>query len=154
MFFDRPAVINAVDRASRKVLSKFGAFVMTTARRLIKKAPRTQQEAEYTKSGRKRKTPKQMVSSPGQPPLSHTGLLKDFILFGYDPYEQSVVIGPAKLNAKQGSIPEVLEKGGVSTIDFGRRRGERVNIEARPFMAPALAENEPKLPGMWADSVK
>ena len=82
MFFDKAAVIGAVDKATRKVLSKFGAFVRTGARHSL----------------RKRKS----TSDPGEPPSSHTGLLKKFILFGYDREHRSVVIGPMRLNQKIG----------------------------------------------------
>ncbi|MCL4743749.1 MAG: hypothetical protein KJZ54_16250, partial [Phycisphaerales bacterium] len=64
MFFDRPKVRRAVDAARRKVLSKAGAFIRQTARTSI----------------RKRKG----SSKPGNPPHSHVGLLRRFILFGYD----------------------------------------------------------------------
>ncbi len=55
MFFDRKRVVDATDRATRRVLSKFGAFVRQTARRSIRR--------------------RRSVSQPGQPPSSHTGLL-------------------------------------------------------------------------------
>lgn len=134
MFFDSKRVISATDRATRKVLSKFGAFVRRTARGLI----------------RKRKRP----SKPGQAPSSRTGLLRDNIFFGYEPNEQTVVIGPAKLNAKKGDVPEALESGGLVTISHGKHRGEHFRIEPRPYIGPAYEANEPKLPDMWADSVK
>ena len=62
-FFDSRHVMNRVDKATRSVLSKFGAYVRRTARRSIRK--------------RKRR------SRPGKPPSSHSGLLKRFIFFGY-----------------------------------------------------------------------
>lgn len=137
-FFDTKRVRDAVGAAARRVLSKFGAYVMTAARSSIRK--------------RKRR------SAPGEPPSSHTGLLKHFILFGYDVDRRSVVIGPARLNQKHGDAPESLEYGGVSTILTGsRRRGRgtrRVVVAARPFMRPALGRELPKLPAMWRDSVK
>jgi hypothetical protein len=132
-FFDRAAVQQSVDKAGRKVLSKFGAFVRTRAKTSI----------------RKRKP----SSAPGQPPSSHVGLLKNFILFGYDAEAKSVVIGPAKLNQKRGEAPMVLEHGGTAVIErWGRKR--RVQIAARPYMAPALEQERPQLPKLWQDSVK
>ena len=136
-FFDAPKVIRAVDRTTRQVLSKFGAFVRTAARSSIRKRKR--------------------ASAPGQPPSSHTGLLKRFIYFGYDPHQQSVVIGPTKINAQGQDIPHVLEYGGPSAV-VRRRRGKRtsrtVTVAARPFMHPALEKELPKMPAMWRDSVK
>ena len=132
MFFDRSAVLNATDRATRKVLSRFGAFVRTTARHSIRR--------------RKRSAP------PGAPPSSHTGLLKKFIFFGYDRDRRSVVIGPAKLNAK-AEAPSLLEYGGITTVEH-RRKKKRVHVSARPFMGPAFEREKPKLPAMWRDSIR
>ncbi|MCE5280338.1 MAG: hypothetical protein ABFD92_07850 [Planctomycetaceae bacterium] len=139
MFFDPKKVIDAAERATQKVLSKFGAFVRQTARGSIR-------------SGKK-------PAAPGRPPHSHTGLLKRFIFFGYDRQRKSVVIGPAKLNARSSdTAPEALEYGGDTKVIAGsRRRGrvvKKVSIESRPFMGPAFAKEQPKLPAMWRDSVK
>jgi hypothetical protein len=137
MFFDAPAVVRAVDSATRKVLSKFGAFVRTAARSSIRKRKR--------------------ISEPGQPPSSHTGLLKRFIFFGYDTARRSVVIGPTRLNSTSGTAPGSLEHGGATAVST-RRRGRRVTVRAkvsaRPYMGPALQRELPKLPAMWANSVK
>lgn len=155
MFFDRTAVINAVDKAKRQVLSKAGAFVRRTAKGLI----------------RSRKS----VSKPFRPPTSWTGLLKQFIFFGYDASTGSVVIGPVKLNRK-GEVPNLLEFGGtVKSRRFRRFRaqagrdrrgrytqgdiveiaeGTSMTYQPRPYMGPALAENVTKLPPLWAGSVR
>jgi hypothetical protein len=133
MFFDRAKVTSAVDSATRKVLSRFGAYVRQTAKNSI----------------RKRRKP----APPGSPPSSHTGLLRKFIFFGYDPAKQSVVIGPAALNAKNTGAPKTLEHGGATTIEVGKQK-KRVTIQARPFMGPAYEKEKPKLPQMWQDSVK
>jgi hypothetical protein len=139
LFFDKRAVIDAVDAGTRRVLSKFGAFVRRGARSSI----------------RKRKS----VSAPGSPPSSHVGLLKKFIFFAFDPRNRSVVIGPARLTQKgrgEGpGAPALLEYGGTTTLRRGPN-GKRVRARyvARPFMGPAFAKEEPKLPAMWRDSVK
>ena len=137
MFFDAPKVMRSVDAATRKVLSKFGAYVRTAARSSIRK--------------------RKKASAEGSPPSSHTGLLKKFIYFGYDASQQSVVIGPAKLNTSTGA-PEILEYGGTATISQrikpGKYKKKKVAISARPFMHPALKQEQPKLPAMWQDSVK
>jgi hypothetical protein len=133
LFFDRKAVTDKVDKAARRVLSRFGAFVRRTAKSSI----------------RKRKKP----APPGQPPSSHTGLLKKFIFFGYEPGRKSVVIGPVRLGGKIGDAPHALEHGGTSSV-IEKRRERKLRMAARPFMGPALQKEKPKLPGMWADSVK
>jgi len=138
-FFDSKAVTSRVDAATRKVLSRFGAFVRASARQSIRKS--------------------KGVSVPGSPPKSHTGLLKRFIFFSYEFARRSVVIGPEKVNVRGDAILSALEKGGRTTIRNRRRRGRRtkrrkeVRIQARPFMGPALVKNAPQLPGMWRDSV-
>jgi hypothetical protein len=123
-----------VDAGTRKVLSKFGAFVRRTAKSSI----------------RKRKKP----APPGQPPSSHTGLLKKFIFFGFDPSKRSVVIGPVRLSENgRGEAPSLLEHGGSAVL---KRRGKRkrVNYRPRPFMQPAMTKELPNLPALWRGSVK
>lgn len=134
MFFDRQAVVSKVDAATRRVLSKFGAFVRRSAKSSI----------------RKRKKP----APPGQPPSSHTGLLKKFIFFGYDADRRSVVIGPTRLNQKgRGEAPPLLEYGGKATL-VRRGKKKRVTYQARPYMGPAFEKEKPQLPAMWRGSVR
>ncbi len=134
MFFDRQAVISKVDAATRRVLSRFGAFVRRSAKSSIRK--------------RKKAAP------PGQPPSSHTGLLKKFIFFGYDAARQSVVIGPTRLNQKgRGEAPPLLEYGGKATL-VRRGKKKRVTYQARPYMGPAFEKEKPQLPAMWRGSVR
>ncbi len=137
MFFDRRAVRTRTDAGTRRVLSRFGAYVRTTARHSIRKRKR--------------------ISDPGEPPSSHTGLLRRLIFFGYDRDRRSVVIGPMRLNQKVGDAPAALEYGGTSMGVEGRRRRRRkrrVRIAARPYMGPAFEHEKPKLPAMWAGSVR
>lgn len=138
LFFDSAKVLAATSRAERQVLSRFGAFVRRGARSSIRRRKRS--------------------SEPGQPPSSHTGLLKKFIFFAYEPQRQSVIIGPVRLNQKTGDAPPALEYGGRSRIITGsRRRGRRmktVTIRPRPFMGPAFEREKPKLSAMWRDSVR
>jgi hypothetical protein len=132
MFFDTKAVMGAVDRATRKVLSKFGAFVRTAAKHSI----------------RKRKA----VSQPGSPPSSHAGHLRRLIFFGYDPTRKSVVIGPTPFRS-EAEAPPLLEYGGRAVR--ANRKGKKVvaTYRPRPFMGPAFEAEKPKLPAMWAESV-
>jgi len=133
LFFDRQAVISKVDAATRRVLSKFGAFVRRSAKSSIRK--------------RKKAAP------PGQPPSSHTGLLKKFIFFGYDADRRSVVIGPTRLNQKgRGEAPPLLEYGGKTTLKRGGKK-RRVTYQARPYMGPAFEKEKPQLPAMWRGSI-
>lgn len=136
LFFDRQVVLQAVDKAKREVLSKAGAFIRTAARTSIRKRNGT--------------------SRPGRPPYSHTGLLRRFILFGYDRSSDSVVVGPVGFGRSRA--PNVLEFGGVTERPrwWRRRREQRrwVRVRARPFMGPALEKERDKLPALWAGSVR
>jgi hypothetical protein len=132
LFFDRDAVVSAVDRGTRKVLSKFGAFVRQRAKTSIKK--------------------RKEISEPGQPPSSHTGLLRKNIFFVFSPQTRSVVIGPILLN-KGTDAPRLLEYGGTVV----RKKGAnfvRMTYVARPYMRPAFEKELPNLPDMWLNSVK
>ena len=133
MFFDTAKVKKAVSSGTRKVLSKFGAFVRTAARHSI----------------RKRKA----VSEPGQPPSSHVGLLRKLIYFGYDPTRRSVVIGPTPLHGT-AEAPPLLEYGGKARRRGRKGRNVMATYRARPFMGPAFEREKPKLPAMWRDSVR
>ena len=133
-FFDRKKVMSAVDKATRCVLSRFGAFVRRTAKSSI----------------RRRKS----VSKPGRPPTSWTGLLKKFLFFSFDRSKRSVVIGPARLNKPSNAAPELLEHGG--TAQRRDRRGKRrtIRYRARPFMRPAFRKEQKKLPKFWRNSIR
>ena len=127
-FFDRDAVLKAMDRQERRLLSKAGAFVRRTARSSI----------------RKRKKP----ATPGKPPSSHTGDYKRSILFGYDRQARSVVIGPSATYGGS-EIPELLEFGGTA-----KRRGKTARYRARPHMLPALEKEADNFPQLFRDSIR
>jgi len=178
LFFDRKAVTDATDRGTRRMLSRFGAYVMRRGRSSIRR--------------------RKKVSDPGKPPSAHEGSIKK-IYFGYEPRRRSVVVGPVLLNLVSfddqmrpvsGAVPEVLEKGGainvleewtgsrwwrvnlrrrgaVSDVGalresgrsnvFNRRRPirkRRVTIAPRPTMRLAFEAERPKLQGMWANSIR
>lgn len=166
-FFDRAAVGKAVDAATKRVLSKAGAFVRRDARGSIKQARQKAlgelTEAERASYERRVKTwrkdksrpkPKRPMASskPGQPPRSVTGLLKKFLFFAYDAQSKSVVVGPAKLNTASDA-PAVLEAGGTTTVKTAKGRRTAM-IAKRPYMQPALAKNEKKIAEMYRDSIK
>ena len=133
LFFDRAKVKRAADRGKIKALSRAGAFIRQRAKTSI----------------RRRKG----VSRPGNPPHSHTGYLRNFIFFGYEPTRESVVIGPVKLNQKNTDAPRTLEHGGTTVItDFrgGRLVRRKVTIAPRPYMGPALDAERENIPRQWA----
>lgn len=131
-FFDRRKVQAAVDRSTRKVFSKFGAFVRQRSRTSIKKRKGT--------------------SPPGEPPFSHAGLLRRFILFAFDANKKSVVIGPTLLR-DSAEAPKLLEHGGETVLDT-RKGPKAARYRPRPFMGPAFEKELPGLPNLWRDSVR
>jgi hypothetical protein len=133
LFFDRPAVLSKLDAATRRVLSKFGAFVRRTAKSSI----------------RKRKKP----SPPGSPPSSHTGLLKRLIFFGYDPGKRSVVIGPEPLRSTV-EAPPLLEYGGTARRKNRRGKSVTATYKPRAYMGPAFQKEQASLPSLWRDSIR
>lgn len=127
-------IISRKDRATQRVLSRFGSFVRRAAKQSIRRSKKP--------------------SQPGKPPRSHTGFLKKLIIFNYDARRRAVVVGPIRLgNAKGIDVPRVLEEGGIGII---RRKGAKpfkVRIRPRPYMGPALAKELPGLPALWKNSV-
>lgn len=137
-FFDRARIVRATTDATRRVLSRAGAFVMTSARSLIRSAKGWDD-----------------FSKPGRPPKSHLGLLKRFIFFGYDESRRSVIVGPARLGNKKGDAPSLLEFGGDATRRNRRAKQDTVaHYEPRPFMGPALQKNLERFPSLFHDSIK
>lgn len=131
-FFDTEKVTRAVKDSVRKPLSIIGSFIRRSARSKM----------------RRKVTKRRKVSLPGDAPLNHTGLLRRGVLFAYDHTNQSVIVGPQKLNTKSNA-PEVLEFGGRSRVN-----GRIVTIKARPYMGPAYEENKTKIPELFANSVR
>jgi hypothetical protein len=144
-FFDRKVVIDAVDKAERKVLSKVGAFTMRTDRKSIKEKkgsapPGKPPHAHDTYYGR----PKKGKASKRSPKKRLR--FRDSILFSYDAGRKSVVIGAYLFNTRsRPTVPEVLEHGG--------RSGGRMHRE-HPHTGPAFKkELRDSLPRILKDCV-
>jgi len=137
--FDQSPILRASERGKRRILMQFGAAVRTTARRSVRKGGAVDKSTE------------------GQPPIGHANeLYRNFILFGYEPYE--VVIGSALLTGTRGQIaPEKIEYGGTETIWIGKgRMRRRVTAQYGPRPAMRLAFNrivERTLPKIIENSV-
>ncbi len=114
-----------------RMMRKFGAFVMTTAKISIRRPGRR-------KMG---------------PPVGHTRTLEKNIRFDYSSAVSSVVIGSIKLSGKTDA-PRVLEHGGRGRFQVkGRNRGTRV-FKKRAYMVPAFQKELSELPRIWKESVK
>lgn len=117
VFFDSRAVKNAVDKGTRKALSRFGAFVRQRAKTSIRKRKR--------------------ISRPGEPPSSHTGKLKKNIYFGYDAQRKSVVVGATQWS--RSGAQSILEYGGTENR-LRRNQTIRAIYRPRPYMRPAFSK--------------
>jgi phage gpG-like protein len=147
LFFNHPAVKQALAPKKLKFLRRWGGWVRRTARSSIKRkgAARPRPKKKYLRGGSStwtvsyrrwwQEVKDQPASPPGTPPYTHTGRLKKAILFAYNRATESVVVGPSERITDIGGLHE---KG-------GRRRGRR--YPARPFMRPARQKSIPKLAG-------
>jgi hypothetical protein len=135
---DQRLVVDKVAQATNRALAKFGAYTRQTAKTMLR--------------------PRKGVSEPGQPPSSHTGLLRNNILFVVEPSRRNVVIGPMLLNRVSPTALSALEHGGP-TIILRRVRNkepeaETVNMPARPFMRPAFEREIDRAPYLWANGLR
>lgn len=82
-------------------------------------------------------------SAPGTPPQTRRGQLKRAIQYAVVKEQALVVIGPAA---------DVVGQAGRAHEFGGRFRREQ--YPQRPFMGPALEKMIPRLPKLWANSVR
>ena len=123
--FNKEAVKKAAKDANVTSLGRAGALVRTISRRSIR-----------------RKGVKNIPSRPGQPPKT-TGPLRNSILFEQSGDKQDVIVGPSS---------EFIANVGKAHEFGGEFRG--VRYPKRPFMGPALKKALPKLPKLWAKSIR
>ena len=154
MFFDRKAVKNAVDRATWKVLLKFGAFVRRGAISSIRDSKTVSRPGEppHSHLGARRRAANRRRKAQGLSPIRGGFKGIKHIEFKFDPQTKSVVIGPVAKHSV-GVVPPLLEYGGTGTVVSGGKT-KTATFKARPFMGPAMQREVPKLPAMWAGSVK
>jgi len=139
LFFDQHAVMSRVDAATRRALSRFGAYVRADAKRSIRKAGNSK------------------PSAPGRPPKSRKGTLKQFITFSYDPTRRSVVIGPELLPRARKDNLIMLEHGGrrrMTLPSYGGAIRRLARYPARPFTQPAFEKNKPLAAVLYKDQVR
>jgi hypothetical protein len=175
MFFDRMAVIRAMEEKKLRALAVAGGFIRTTAQRSMRWGFRRSQRAKEafgTKAQQERareiRVQKRSPSEPGKPPKAWSGELRELLFFGWDEQSQSMLVGPEGF--KNSIAPNVHEFGGVikvpakytrSRLGGGRSSREERNRKipirypARPYMGPALniAIERDKIPEAFKDSV-
>ena len=149
LFFDKPAVVRAVDRARRRVLSRAGAIVRRAAKKQLRKK----------RGGRPAKA--------GEPPTRRKGLLYKLTYFAYEQASQSAIVGPRLLRTKtaptsEHTVPSVLETGGRVRAPRYRSRhgGQRytrqvtLKYDPHPYMQPALRAEKDKVADVWKNSIR
>lgn len=156
-FFDRLKVANALERAEKRALSKFGAYVRRadqTSIRYRKKSsaagspPSAHASQGFTRQRKNRKTG--AVSRQPKSPL------RELIFFAWDPAKKSVVIGPVPFNNSKvgaGVAPKLIEEGGTGP---GMSDGKRVmkRYAARPHTGPAFRKVLPQAAKLFKDQIK
>lgn len=131
-FFDSPAVLRAMDRATRRVQSRQGAFIRQRARTSIRR--------------RKKSSP------AGQPPSAHVAGGIKLIFFSWDPATESTVVGPVP-TAGTAVAPGLLERGGEARRQT-RSGAVRLHYRGNPFMAPAERAERPKFAALYRNSLR
>lgn len=138
LFVDRPAVRQAVEKARKKNLIRWGALTRKIARNSLRRRKKSAQ--------------------PGNPPHTHSPApnLKT-IYYAFDTQTKTVVVGPVLLGSNAGSpLPEKIQKGGVVIQRVGTRRKpklRRTRMRAFPFMGPAMEKSADTAPDLFRDSI-
>ena len=117
-FFDKPKILRLMEKANLKALRKSGAVVRKIARRSIRSGG---------KGGK--------VSRPGEPPRSHTGILKRFLFFALQPATTSVFVGPIKTNQVFFGKNRKDKKEGTPLILEVRGHDVNVSLQDKEKMA-------------------
>lgn len=135
----------------RRFFNISGGAIRKTARRSLRKAKQTpvsqltdDQRKRYDillnlfRDGKLKDRPRRpdMISEPGQPPRLHMqgSYLKALLYYALAPDGKSVVVGPEKLN----STAKRARRTGLDSLQDLEQR--------RPFMEPAFAAVQPRLP--------
>jgi hypothetical protein len=177
MFFDRWAVIQAMDEKQRRALAVAGAFIRKTAQRSMRWGVRRSKEDQAahldtlgTKAHQERarliRATRRSPSPAGKPPKAWSGELRELLFFGWDAQSESMLVGPEGF--RNSIAPSLHEFGGTLAVPVkylgrgfpqgsrrDRNRKVKVKYPARPYMGPALniALQKGKIPEPFKDSV-
>ncbi len=149
-YFDKPAVMSAMDKTTRRVFSRFGAFVR---QRDITMMLRSKPEKKF--GVHSKVTDQGGSAKAGTPPAVHLGLIVKFVQFWYDTIAQSVIVGPERLNGRLagGAALEALEYGGESLV-LDHQKEIRVQIQPHPSINPAFEAELELLPPKWENAME
>lgn len=128
--FDKSRVIAMMEKRMNSALHKFAAFIRQRDRSSIRKRKKS--------------------SRPGEPPSSHTGLLRKNIFFAMDKSRNVMLVGAVRLNqigftgksftkSVRGLAPQTLEHGGEVAVLMIRPPGwtkwKRADFRSRSRIA-------------------
>jgi hypothetical protein len=131
-FFDRESVLKAMDRKTRKCLSRIGGYLRKVAIRSLPFDDR--------------------ISLAGHAPRSHLGLLRKMLFYSYDAQAKSVVVGPLLFRNKlQTPGAQLLEQGGDVEAKTKDGKTTILHYRPRPFMQPALQRSLPYIGEAFAE---
>ena len=173
-FFDRAAVLNAIDERTHKSMNQIGGRIRVTAQRSMRPS-KPNKKGEIT------------PSKPGKPPKRYGSIGQGLteIYYNYDPTKRRVQVGPVKANYEsfpEATVPEVHEFGKTVYIleaEFAvagqpdqkewrqvNKRGagnarrynrpmrrKNITYPKRPFMGPALEKNMKFIRDQWANAL-
>ncbi len=160
-FFDSKKIMRSVGRATRKILSKMGAYIRTRARSSIKsrKGVSAAGHPPFSHKSQKIKAFDKWLIARGREPEGKSSQPEGIrqILFAYTEKAgaASVVIGAM---GRPGRAPELLEYGGTAKRtppppDGGPRITVRARYRPRPFMGPAMLKEQQRFVQMWRDAL-
>lgn len=179
---DPRPVLREVDKSKRKVLGHQGGYLRRVARNSIKRkgiAKLGRKQSLSDLSERRRSSVLEEAkqppgSQPGSPPFTHTGHIRDDIIYAVDTAAESVSIGAHKFPW----LNELLEHGGTTQRQLWLHRPTRstylfhrgpksgkgkvwkflrmvtTRYPARPFMSAALDTSKDRLTLFWKDAIR
>lgn len=162
-FFNPKIITDATDKATKKALSKAGAFVRTSAKSSLRYAKKSAVPGMPPKVHRGGSMGYQRTTTNKKTGVSKTrsvSPLKELLFFAYVESSKSVVVGPMDFPSaakRTYKVPTVLELGGTVIQLRGvgsKKRMVTATYKGNPFMRPALKREAPKFPMLFANSVR
>ena len=127
LFFDAPAVMRAVDKATRQALSRDGAILRKSAQQSMRYVTSRRKQLQQIAAGKRKRLKDVDVSKPGQPPraIRPHPWIRRHLYFSYEPRRKNVVVGPIGFGRGSGA-PHTLEYGGAVRRRNMRRTRRKV----------------------------
>ncbi|MDD4889059.1 MAG: hypothetical protein PHU85_03945 [Phycisphaerae bacterium] len=172
-FFDRAAVLGAVEKAEKRWLPRAAGYVRKTIKSLVKRKGKARKQP---KGGKALVTwlaeIKSAPSSPaGSPPYTHTGFIRDEIVYWWSWGMKMARVTASKspwlsgLHEHGGTVAMQVWQSTVSgktalyktrprfTRGKTLRKTVQVKYAPRPFYGPGLVKATPKIMGDWKNSI-